>query len=273
MSSSLAAMVRRRDLLIEFVVSDLKQKDAGTLLGPIWWLLDPLILMMMYWMLVLVLGRGGDREAFPIFLLCGLLPAKFIAGTPAASAGILFKRRSLIQAYPFPTVFLPLSNTLSNLVFFALAVPLLGVAGALLFDRQLGLHTSQLLLLIVPMTVLTAGLCMIAAVFGAMVRDLANVLRYAARLLTYASPVIYGPDRIRNMVADIGQDGRLGELIFTLYQSNPLAIAIVVIRGSVYSPEWVAWGWWAVLCAEAAVVYAVGYWIYRRYERRVVKFI
>ena len=273
MTSTLRDIVDRKFLLKELIVSELRQRDAGTLLGPIWWLIDPIVLMFMYWMLVLILGRGGGRPAFPVFILCGLICAKYITGTMANTAGILWRRNSLIQAYNFPTIYLPYATVVSNLVFFAITLPLLGVVGVVFFGRSIGIEVSQLLLLVVPMTALTAGLSLMAAVFGAMIRDLANVIAYGARIMTYASPVIYGPERIQRMIEGWADGAWYGTLAYQLYMSNPLAISIVIVRGSVYEPAWVAWPSWALLFVEAAIVYAIGHWMYRRYERRVVKFV
>lgn len=273
MMSSFRNMLQRRDLLMELVRSDLRQRDADTALGPIWWLIDPLILMLMYWMLVLVLGRGGGREAFPVFLLCGLLTAKYLTGSVATSASILFRRRGMIQAYPFPTALLPVATVLINLIFFVIAVLVLMVVSVPFFGRSLDWSFIQLPLMLVPFTMLTLGASMIAAGLGATIRDLTNVIQYGARLLTYASPVIYGPERIGQALEEWSRGGWLGEGLFVLYQSNPLAIAIEIVRGSVYEPGWVAWQWWLVLGVESVLMLALGVWWYHRIEKRVVKFL
>ena len=273
MASGIAHIAQRRGLLAELVRTDLRARDAGTLLGPVWWLLDPLILMLTYWMLVKIIGYGGRLEDFPVFILCGLLPTKFMMGSVASSALLLPRRRSLIMAYPFPTAYLPLSNVCSNLVFFVVSMPVLGVVGVLVFGRPAGPQAIQLLLLIVPMTILTAGCSLIAAALGAIVRDLSNIIAYSARLLTYASPVIYSAETVRTMLSDVGEDGTLGAALFVVYQCNPLALAIEIIRASIYEPAWVSPVWWAVLCAEAIAVAFVGLTVYTRCESRVVKMI
>ncbi len=62
MNSNWDNLVARRDLLQELVVSELKTSQAGTVLGWTWWLLDPLLMMLIYWgVFTILLGRGIEK--------------------------------------------------------------------------------------------------------------------------------------------------------------------------------------------------------------------
>ena len=77
MNSTVANLYLRRDLLHELVVSELRSSASETRLGWVWWLIDPLFTMLIYWAVVVgIFGRGGQYHPYPIFILCALLPFK-----------------------------------------------------------------------------------------------------------------------------------------------------------------------------------------------------
>ena len=80
MISNLKNLLARKDLLRALVVSDLRASDASTRLGWLWWILDPLLLMFIYWGVFSILSRGRvDYAPYPIFILCALLPWKHLS--------------------------------------------------------------------------------------------------------------------------------------------------------------------------------------------------
>ena len=72
----------RRRLIRYLVQADLKKKGADTLLGNIWWVIDPLLQMLVYVILVSVIFDktvpGGD---YPLFIFCAILPWKWFTSS------------------------------------------------------------------------------------------------------------------------------------------------------------------------------------------------
>ena len=69
-------MLGRRRLIAYLVQADMKKKGADTLLGNIWWVLDPLLQMVVYVVFIsVVLGRGGPD--YPLFIFAAILPWKW----------------------------------------------------------------------------------------------------------------------------------------------------------------------------------------------------
>ena len=259
--------------MLGLIRSSLRQHTAGTWLGWGWWLLDPLILMGLYWLLVLVINRGAVAEAFPIFVLCGLIPWKWAAASASYASSVLYRERALLQSFAFPKAILPLVGVGINAVFAAFSLVLLGVV-ALMSGRPVSVSAIQALPLFVIMLVGMTGLALIVAAISVFVRDVAHVVQYAFRLLLYSCPVMYQTRLVERLIGSaFDESSRLGPALLILYQINPLTAVIQVLRSTIYEPGWVPMWQWAVLLTEAVILLGVGYISFRRAERWVVKLV
>jgi len=273
MKSTIANVWPHRDLLWGLIRSTLRQHTAGTWLGWGWWLLDPLILMGLYWLLVLLLYRGIVVEAFPIFVLCGLIPWKWTATSVAYSSSVLYQQRALLQSFAFPKVILPLVGVGINAVFAVFSLALLSLV-ALLSGRSVGASIVQVLPLVVIMLVAVTGLALIVAAISVFVRDITHVVQYVFRLLLYSCPVMYQTRLVERLIhSAFGESSWQGRALFTVYQINPLTVVIRVLRSAIYEPGWAPMWQWAVLGVEAVLLLGVGYVCFRRAEKWVVKLV
>ena len=277
MDSNWSNLVARRDLLQELVVSELRTSTAGTKLGWIWWLLDPLLLMLIYWAIISGLfGRGRVEYApYPIFILCALITWKHLTVCAGNAPRVLRTREALIKSVPFPTMVLPLSLVLSSLVYFLFGFLVLLTAAALWPSPHHSgsyLPLLQLPLLIAVQALIVTGICLPLASFGVMVRDLGNVMRYVLRVGFYISPGLFGIDLVRGVLLDkLGP--ALGGVAFGAYMLNPFAVLISGYRDCVFYGRFLPLEFWLILVAEAGALLLVGHLIYQHYDRRVIKFL
>jgi ABC-type polysaccharide/polyol phosphate export permease len=277
MHSTWANLAARRDLLRELVVSELKISSAETYLGWIWWLLDPLLMMLVYWLVVVgLLGRGLDQYApYPIFVLCALVPWKHLATSVSQATAVLRAREPLIKSVSFPTIVLPVSLVLSGFVYFVFGFAVL-LAAALIWRSPH--HTGSVLplaqvpvLMLLQVTVVT-GLCLPLASLGVAVRDLTNLMNHVLRAAFFLSPSLYGVDLVQSLL-----DNRLGptaaQIGFYAYMLNPFAVLITGYRDAVFYGRFLPIELWLIVAVEAVLLLAVGGAIYQRYDRRAIKYL
>ena len=132
MRSTAGNLWARRHLLRTLVVSNLKRQNRNSALGYLWWLLDPVLMTAVYYVVVAVLfDRGGHNQPYILFLVCGLLPWKAFSDSCSQSIGSVKGASGIIRAISFPKAVLPLSLVLSGAVYFGFA--LLVVVGLALF--------------------------------------------------------------------------------------------------------------------------------------------
>jgi ABC-type polysaccharide/polyol phosphate export permease len=272
-TSNFTNLLARRDLLRELVVSELRSSASETRFGWLFWLIDPLFTMLIYWLVVAVLfERGSQYAPYPVFILCAILPFKHFSGSVNASCKLLRSREALIKSVPFPTMVLPLALVLSNFGFFLFGMIVL-LAAAALWGRPLGPALVQLPALMSLQILLVAGTALAIAAFGALIRDLSGFMSHLLRIFFYACPTLYGVDMIaqRFHVERFGHS--FGEWIPTLYMLNPLAILFTGYRDAIFYGRMLETSHWAVFTLEAVAVFAFGFRVFRHFDRRVIKFL
>jgi ABC-type polysaccharide/polyol phosphate export permease len=270
MDSTWPNVLARRDLIRELTFSELRSRSAESRLGWVWWLVDPLIMMLIYWGIVVgIFGRGAHYAPYPVFVLCALLPWKHLSSALTNAAKLLRTNEGVIKAIPFPTIVLPLSNVLAGFSYFLGGLVVL-LASALVAGRPLGLGLLQLPALMAAQLLLVTSFALVATSFGALIRDLSGFLVHLTRVGFYACPTLYGVDLIRERAAHLG---KAGAWLPALYMLNPFAILIEGYRQAIFYGGWLEARHWGVLAAEAVLLFLIGQRVYRYYDRRVIKFL
>lgn len=275
MISNWSNLVARRDLLRELTLAELRAQSQETRFGWLWWLVDPLIMMLIYWGVVAgIFGRGERYDPYPVFILCAMLPWKHFTSSINASAKILRGRDSLIKAIAFPTMALPLTIVFAGFSNFLFGMVVLLVTAAL-FERPLSLVPMlQLLPLLVLQLLLVTGLSLMVACFGALVRDLSGFLTHLTRMGFYLCPTLYGVDLVaERFLSGALADRAWAQWIPTLYMTNPFAILFTGYREALFYGRVMEGQWWALLTLESLVLLFAGYRLYQYFDRRVIKFL
>lgn len=279
MISSWSNVLARRDLLRELILGDLRAASAQSRIGWIWWLVDPLLMMVIYAGIVVgLLGRGKTEYApYPIFILGALLVWKHFSSCANKATRVLANKESLIKSVPFPTVVLPISQVIAGFVFFTCGFVLLLAASILWPSRQHVQSGSYLPLVQVPLLmivqlVIIAGLCLPLACVSVIIRDLSGLMTHLLRIGFYLSPGLYGVELVQiKLTEKLGETG--GAIAMFIYMLNPFATLITGYRSSLFYGEFMDARLWTMLAIEAAVIFLAGWTTYQHYDRRVIKFL
>ena len=215
----------RRDLVKYFVCTDLKVIYKHKVIGFLWTLLDPLMMMLVYVLLVVfIFQRGGPQ--FPVLLFSALLAWRWFTYSLASSVTAITGKAKLIQTVCFPKAILPFSRVLIGLINFLLGLAVL-VPLLFIFKAEFTFHLLWLPLLIFVQFLFTTGAALLCAAFGVYFRDLENILRFGLRMWFYLSPALYS-------ISDISD--RIPERLLPIYMLNPFAALFssyknVLVRG------------------------------------------
>ena len=115
---------RYRDLILYKTLADLRAEAARTYIGFLWWVLDPLIFMAIFYVVFGLLLRRSTPDFVP-FLLIGLVSWRWFQNTITHSATSILGGRSLMQQVYVPKIIFPLVIILTDLVKFGLVLMLL----------------------------------------------------------------------------------------------------------------------------------------------------
>ena len=188
--NNLKESLRYRYLLYNLVRRDVKVRYRNSILGVIWSLLNPLLMMLVF---TLVFGKFMPNEgvrAYPIFVLAGLLPWQFFSGTMLTGTTSVTGGAPMIRKIYFPRELLPTSAVFSSLVNFLLAFVVLIV---FIYISGIGLTIYALW---VPVLLVTQMIFMLGLVLGlsavnVFYRDVMMILDVVLLAWFFLTPVVY----------------------------------------------------------------------------------
>ncbi|MBU9722709.1 MULTISPECIES: ABC transporter permease [Bacillaceae] len=188
-------MVKRKDLIIYLVKSGLKAEHRNSYLGYFWWLLDPLLgVLVYYFLMVILLGRGGEN--FALFLVIGLVAWRWTNTTVNTSAKAIVKQSSIISQVNLPKAIFPLTVTFTQLINFTFGLIIIAIF--LVFSGVVpGWHIVFLPLIIFIQLVFLLAISLFVSYICVFIRDIDNLLTHLTRIWFYSSPVIWEGGRLR----------------------------------------------------------------------------
>lgn len=201
---------RRRGFAFELARTQMHAANTDTALGQVWLVLNPMLLAMVYYILVMVIGGStgtpkipeGLRESLTAgqiqnfgwesfaHLTSSLFLFFLVATIMQSGANSVIAGGALIMNTPFPKMLLPLSSTY---LAFRRYLPtlLVYIPIAFLARRPLNLNTLWAVPMVVEAVLFGFGLAMVFGTLQVYFRDVASFLPYFIRIWLYLSPVIY----------------------------------------------------------------------------------
>ena len=262
-STAVTRLAGYRHALWLLTLRDLRQRTSGTLLGPLWLVIEPLFLLAVYTFVFGVLlqvrfGTGGDTLSFALYLMAGLIPYSAFQVAVQQCTGILMGNRDLIQRSVFPPELLPALPTAVSLVIEAIGLVILVAAVALI---QGGVSSKLWLLpgLMLLRALLTLGVSWLVAVLSVFIRDLAQVVSMLLTVMFFATPIVYPREMIPEQwhwVQDI----------------NPFYHLVEAYRAVIIESAWPAPGV-AGLGLFALLMAGLGFWVFLRLVGRAKDFL
>lgn len=190
-----------RDLIGLFVRRDFVAKYKQTILGPIWFVIQPLLTTLMF---VVVFGNiaGIPTDGIPqvLFYMTGIVGWNYFSTCLNDTSQTFIKNASIFGKVYFPRLAMPISIVISNLVSFVIQFVFL--LFFLAYFMLKGSHVSPGIgVLLIPFLVLLIagmglGFGIIISSLTTKYRDLVHLVTFGVTLWMYATPVIYPLSRI-----------------------------------------------------------------------------
>ncbi len=204
--------------LISLTEANLKTTVETTRLGWFWWIINPLVMMGIYYFFVnIIMNRGGDN--YHLFVLTGLIAWQYFNNSFLGTVKVIVQNSQLIKQVSLPIPMLILIPVLVQMIF-----AVIGVAVLMIWNYEaLGLQTF----LVIPLLLLTGmtsyGLGLFVSVCNVYIGDIEQLLHYVMRMGFFLSPVLFSLETVM-------QSDRLPDYFKFLFQVNPMAILITAYR-------------------------------------------
>jgi lipopolysaccharide transport system permease protein len=182
---------RYRELLFFLAWRDVKVRYKQTVLGAAWAVIQPLATMIVFtFFLGKMAGAASDLEAYPLFLLAGLVPWSFFSNAIGSAGQSVVGNQNLITKVYFPRLIIPLGAVGAGVVDFAIAFALLAL---MMVGYLVAPGWGALLLPVIVLFLMLAALgtgTLLSALTVAY-RDFRHVVPFLMQLWMFATPAIY----------------------------------------------------------------------------------
>lgn len=254
----LKEVIRYRDLLWMLVKRDFIATYKQTILGPIWFFIQPLLTTLTF---IVVFGKiaGIPTGGVPmlVFYLSGITLWNYFAECLNKTATVFRDNAAIFGKVYFPRLIMPLSIVVSNLV--RLGIQMTLFLGIWIYYYVQGTITAQWQMILVPMLIalmamLSLGAGMLISALTTKYRDLIFLLGFGVQLLMYATPIIYSLENIPPKYAAI-------------IRANPMSAIIETFRFAFTgsgSFSWLSLGYSATF---AAALLLIGTLVFNKVEK------
>lgn len=255
----LADLWRYRDLVMLFVRRDFVATYKQTVLGPLWFVIQPLLTTLTF---TLIFGNIAklSTDGLPkiLFYLSGITAWNYFAECLSKTSETFIANAGMFGKVYFPRLAVPLSVVISNLIKFGIQLGLfLGFYLYFLAKGTAIRPTAALALLpvlVLLMGMLGLGTGIIVSSLTTRYRDLRYLVQFGVQLLMYSTPVIYPLSRIPDQYRWI-------------MLANPMTPVIETFRYAFLGTGTFSWGHLGLTAAVTALTLSVGIILFNHVER------
>lgn len=229
--SLMAELWQNRQLIWKLSANDFKKRYAGSYLGKIWAFIQPIVTVLMYWIVFdkvfqtrAQLVASGVEVPYVLYLTAGLVPWFFFSEALSNGTSALFEYTYLVKKVVFKISILPLIKVIAasfTHIFFAAV--LLVIAG--LYGYYPTLYTVQVIYYTLCLFVLVLGISFMTSAVVVFFKDLQQIIGIGLQLGMWATPILWD----LNMLSPNMQ---------TIMGLNPLVYVVEGYRNSVYGRQW-----------------------------------
>ena len=259
---------RYRDLCMLFVKRNIITQYKQTILGPIWFIVQPAMTVIMY-MVVFggIAGIPTDGIPRPLFYLAGTCMWNYFADCLTKTSNTFVSNSGIFGKVYFPRLVMPISDILSNLLRFGIQFAFFLIIYVIYFfaDPNCSAHLTWYVLLFPLMIVMLAGL---ALGFGTIIssmttkyRDLQVLFSFLVSLWMYATPIVYPLSQTSSMRF-------LGVPVHTFMCLNPVTPILETFKyGFLGAGEFVGWRWLIYSFVFMCLLLTVGIVIFNKVQK------
>ena len=247
---------RTLDIILYRTYAELKSEAKRTYIGVLWWIIEPILFMSIFYFVFGVLFQRGTEDFVP-FLLIGLALWRWFLSTVMECSSAITANRGLIQQVYVPNYVFPTIVILTNVAKFLVVLVILFVF-LYLWGIPLTWHWLESILVLLSTLSFIVGFAYVFAALTPLLPDMKLLLENALRGLFFLSGIFYDISSLPEPYAD-------------WLRWNPIATVIDQLRKVLLWEESPAWNLLLGISAISLVLIIVGLTMMRRNESRYAK--
>lgn len=245
-----------RELLKTNVKKDIRGKYKGSFLGILWSFLNPLLQVVVYWIVFpFLMGRAGTTDNYLCYLVTGIIPWTFFLTVINAGTTAIKMNAGIIKKVYFPREVLLVSQVLSGLVNFFISC-IIVVIFCVGTGAGLSYHLLALPFIAIIQSLLSLGLIFFLSAINVYIQDVEYIVGFILNMGFYATPIIYDQ-------ALLAKAGLLGEIV----SWNPMTILVSAYRDIFMYHVWPDMGPLMGVLVLSIVLVILGYMVFKKLEK------
>ncbi len=261
---------KNKHIVQELVRRSVKTQYRNSVLGVLWSVLNPLLNMLVMW-LVFSQIFGKNDPVYPVYLLTGNILFQALRSATEGSLTCLVNNRGLITKVKLDNFLFPLSSTLSSLVNFGFSFISLII---IMFFMQViggyqlfGFQILAVVLMLPAFLLFEYGISLFLSVLYVFFRDIKHLYRVFLTLWTYLTPVFYKIEAIDSSSA-----------VYSILKLNPMYYYLTYFRDCVYNMNYLgqgvpSWKILGLLYLCGVVFFLVGFAVYKGLNKKVISYV
>ncbi|MEE0419931.1 MAG: ABC transporter permease [Lachnospiraceae bacterium] len=224
-------LVTEHKLIWTLAKNDFKTKFAGSYLGIVWALVQPIVTVLVYWFVFQVgLRQTADFNGCPfvLWMLAGLVPWFYFQEAMVGGTNVLMEYSYLVKKVVFKIEILPMIKMISalfiHLFFVCVAVALFCING-----KFSGPYALQVIYYSFCMFALALGLCYVTSAVAVFFRDLLQIVNIILQVGVWATPIMWN-------LTDPGLG--LPNLLVMVFKLNPMYYIVYGYRDALVYKVW-----------------------------------
>lgn len=246
-----------RYLLSELVVKEIKLKYRRSYLGILWTLIEPLLTMIVLYLVFSKLRKHNDKT-FAVYILTGrLLYSYFSHATKSAMKSIRINSQMIKKVY-VPKYIYPLSSVLSQFITFLISLIVLAAVEIVLKVKPT-VYIFEAVIPIIILFFMALGVGLILATLAVFFRDMEYLWDVVLMIIMYCSAIFYYPSMVSNHS--------------WILDMNPLYAVIVNFRNTIYEGAPLDPGALLYSAAFSFIALCLGIWMFYKNQDKFILYL
>ena len=248
-----------KDLIFLFVKRNFAVQYKQTILGPLWFIINPLITTVMYTLIFgTIAGLSTNDVPQFAFYLCSNALWQYFATCLNQTSNTFTGNAAIFGKVYFPRITMPIATVIYSLINFGVVFVMSSITNIYYFVNGASIHIGYQMILIPVLVFQTAilglGFGIIISSLTTKYRDLIVLISFGVQLWMYATPVVY----------DINQ---MPDKFATLIMLNPMSPNIHNFRYAMLGCGSLEIKYWLISLISTVVVFLVGILLFNRVEK------
>ena len=249
-------LFQNRHLIWKLARNDFKKRYAGSYMGAVWAMIQPVVTVAMYYVVFEVImgnpGRGADDVPYVLFLTAGLVPWFFFSEALNNGTNAMIEYNYLVKKVVFKISILPIIKIIAATFIHAFFVLILLVIAAF-YGYYPTLYTVQILYYSICMFVFVLALCYTTCAIVIFFRDLSQIINILLQIGMWATPILWDINKIDSDIA-------------VFLKINPLVYIVNGYRSAIYEKEWFFQDFYSTMYfwIVTVVLFGIGALVFKR---------